>query len=134
MRALAALFEQSPDVTVGEPLYTLAEESHCSLAVGHTFGMLNEGGAFESVFVQMLLYGPSGFHGARALRARGPRSRTGALRRAPPRPAAHRAVVAVVKLGTLMLVDLGSFRGRRCRDRGGGALTHRIAAPSGPNT
>lgn len=64
MASLAALFEQSPDVTVGERLYYLAEESYGVLAVGHTFGTLNDGGAFESVFLQMGLYGANGLRGA----------------------------------------------------------------------
>jgi hypothetical protein len=63
MASVAALYEQSPDVTVGEPLYALAEASHARLGVGHTFGTLNDGGAFESVFLQMGLYDADGFVG-----------------------------------------------------------------------
>ncbi len=63
MDSLVALYEQSPDVTVGEPLYSLAAESYGALGVGHTFGTLNDGGAFESVFLQLGLYGANGLHG-----------------------------------------------------------------------
>ncbi|MGH7286719.1 MAG: hypothetical protein ACREI8_01710, partial [Myxococcota bacterium] len=54
---LAALFEGSPDATI-EPLYFIASERHASLAVGHTFGTLADGGAFESVYAQVI--GPFG--------------------------------------------------------------------------
>jgi ketosteroid isomerase-like protein len=58
--ALAALFEQSPDVTVGVPLHYLAAETYGALCVTHTFGTLNDGGAFESVFLTLALYGDEG--------------------------------------------------------------------------
>jgi ketosteroid isomerase-like protein len=54
---LAALFEQSPDALIA-PLYVVAGEPHGTLSVGHTFGTRVEGGAFESVFVQVA--GPFG--------------------------------------------------------------------------
>lgn len=61
--ALAALFELSPDVTVGHPLHYLAEETYGALSVVHTFGALNDGGAFESVFLVVVRYGNDGpFH------------------------------------------------------------------------
>ncbi len=53
---LAALYEQSPDAVI-EPLYFAAVETHGTLAVGHTFGTLAAGGAFENVFVQLLCSG-----------------------------------------------------------------------------
>jgi class 3 adenylate cyclase/ketosteroid isomerase-like protein len=49
---LAALFERSPDALI-EPLYFLASGPHGRLAVAHTFGTLADGGAFESVFLQL---------------------------------------------------------------------------------
>jgi len=58
--ALAALFELSPEVTVGEPLYYLAEEAYGALCVNRTFGTLNDGGTFESVFCTLVLYGDQG--------------------------------------------------------------------------
>ena len=58
--ALAALFEQSPDVTVGVPLHYLAEETYGHLSVVHTFGTLDTGGEFESVFLTVVLYGDEG--------------------------------------------------------------------------
>lgn len=63
--SLAANYRsQFHDVTVGERLYYLAEENYGVLAVGHTFGTLNDGGAFESVFVQIGLYGANGLRSA----------------------------------------------------------------------
>jgi len=53
--AVAALFEQSPDVIIPR-LYIIAEERHGSLSVSHRFGTLAEGGTFESIFVQLVLY------------------------------------------------------------------------------
>ncbi len=58
--ALAALFEESPDVTVGAPLHYLARETYGALCVSRTFGTLNDGGEFESVFIAVLLYGNDG--------------------------------------------------------------------------
>src|SRR5262249_17719390 len=54
--SLAALFEQSPDLTF-EILYMLAAEKHGSLAVGRSFGTLAEGGGeFESLYVRLAQY------------------------------------------------------------------------------
>jgi len=50
---MAALFEQSSDATI-ETLYEVSTAAHGVLAIGHTFGTLAEGGAFESVFVQLV--------------------------------------------------------------------------------
>jgi len=103
MAAVAALYEQSPDVTVGEPLYTLAEESYGSLAVGHTFGTLNDGGDFESVYVQMALYGANGFRGAELFELEDidrARARFAELRPDPlrlPRTAVTRAIARFFK-------------------------------------
>jgi hypothetical protein len=55
--AVAAFFELSPDLTIGEPLYYLAVERYGALYVGHTFGTLAEGGEFETVYVAIVLYG-----------------------------------------------------------------------------
>jgi ketosteroid isomerase-like protein len=52
---LATLFEQSPD-SITEPLHYVAGDQHGTLYVGHTFGTLPEGGAFESPFVCLWLY------------------------------------------------------------------------------
>ena len=49
---LAGLFEQSADALI-EPLYGIDEQPHAVLSVGHTFGTHVEGGAFESIFVQI---------------------------------------------------------------------------------
>jgi ketosteroid isomerase-like protein len=49
---LAALFEQSADAII-EPFYYLATGEHVFVAVGHTFGTLAEGGAFEFVWAQV---------------------------------------------------------------------------------
>ena len=62
--SLAAVFEQSPDAILGEPLHYLAEEHYGALYVGHNFGTLNEGGEFETVFVAIMLFGSGGFVGA----------------------------------------------------------------------
>ncbi len=55
---IAALFERSRDAII-EPLYYIAVESHGTLAVAHNFGTLVDGGAFESVFVQLVCFGES---------------------------------------------------------------------------
>jgi ketosteroid isomerase-like protein len=51
----ASLLEQSPDV-ISEPLYSIASDEHGSLAMGHTFGTLAGGGAFESVYLSLWHY------------------------------------------------------------------------------
>src|SRR5262249_48637321 len=54
--SLAALFEQSSDVTF-EILYIVAAEKHGSLAVGRTFGTVtNGGGEFESLYARLGRY------------------------------------------------------------------------------
>jgi ketosteroid isomerase-like protein len=54
--SVAALFEQSSDLTF-EILYIVAAEKHGSLAVGRTFGTLAEGGGeFESLYVRLAQY------------------------------------------------------------------------------
>src|SRR5262249_29564625 len=50
---MAALFEQSSDAII-ETMYDVSTAPHGVLAIGHTFGALAEGGAFESVFVQLV--------------------------------------------------------------------------------
>jgi hypothetical protein len=55
LAAVAALFEQAPDVII-EQLYLIAEERHGSLSMTHRFGTVVDGGAFESVFVQLARY------------------------------------------------------------------------------
>ena len=87
--SLAALFEQSPDIVVGEPLHYLAGASYGALYVGHTFGTFSDGGEFESVYVAVVLYGSAGLVGG-ALRDRGPRPGARTLRRAAPDPLAFR--------------------------------------------
>jgi hypothetical protein len=42
------------------PLHYLAEEPYGALCVIHTFGALNDGGAFESIFLTVVLYGDAG--------------------------------------------------------------------------
>jgi ketosteroid isomerase-like protein len=54
---LAGLFEHSADAII-EPLYVVASEAHGTLSVGHTFGTWSDGGAFESVYCQVV--GPLG--------------------------------------------------------------------------
>jgi ketosteroid isomerase-like protein len=54
---LAGLFERSADAII-EPLYVVASEAHGMLTVGHTFGTLVDGGAFESVYYNVV--GPLG--------------------------------------------------------------------------
>jgi class 3 adenylate cyclase/tetratricopeptide (TPR) repeat protein len=49
---LGSLFEQSADAMI-EPLYYVATDDDGFLLVGHTFGTLKAGGAFESVFLQI---------------------------------------------------------------------------------
>ncbi|HXJ34498.1 MAG TPA: nuclear transport factor 2 family protein [Candidatus Eisenbacteria bacterium] len=51
---LATLFEQSSDAII-EPLYFVAIDPPCSVAVGHTLGTSSDGGPFESLFVQVIL-------------------------------------------------------------------------------
>ena len=53
--ALAALFEQAPDVSV-ETLYIVAVEPHGVLMVARNFGTLREGGEFESPYVRIMLH------------------------------------------------------------------------------
>jgi hypothetical protein len=48
------LFEESPDAII-EPLYYLTIEPHGTLAVAHTLGTNRSGGAFENVFVQVVV-------------------------------------------------------------------------------
>ena len=55
--SVAALVELSADAVVGQPLYYLADEPHGSLSIAHSFGTLAEGGAFESVYAMISLYG-----------------------------------------------------------------------------
>src|SRR5262249_54172042 len=50
---IAALFELASDAII-ESLYEVATAPHGVLAIGHMFGTLAEGGAFESVFVQLV--------------------------------------------------------------------------------
>ncbi|HXJ34119.1 MAG TPA: nuclear transport factor 2 family protein [Candidatus Eisenbacteria bacterium] len=53
LAAVAALIEQSPDVSI-EVLYTIALEKHGMLSVARRYGTLAEGGGtFESVYVQL---------------------------------------------------------------------------------
>jgi hypothetical protein len=52
---LAALFEQSPDAII-EPLYQVATAEHGILDVAHIFGLLANGGAFETVFARLMLF------------------------------------------------------------------------------
>jgi ketosteroid isomerase-like protein len=52
LASLAALFEQAPDVTV-ETLYSVAVEAHGTLEVARNFGMLRDGGPFESIYVRI---------------------------------------------------------------------------------
>jgi ketosteroid isomerase-like protein len=54
MASLVALFEQSPDAII-EPMYEVATAKHGALMIAHTLGTLAEGGAFESVFVNLAL-------------------------------------------------------------------------------
>ncbi|HVN84362.1 MAG TPA: nuclear transport factor 2 family protein [Candidatus Binatia bacterium] len=58
--SLTALFELSPDAVVGFPLYYLADEPHGTLTVAHSFGTLTQGGAFESVYVMIMLFDRDG--------------------------------------------------------------------------
>jgi hypothetical protein len=51
----ATLLEQSPDA-ISEPLYYVTSAAHGSLVMGHTFGTLAAGGAFESVLLSLWLY------------------------------------------------------------------------------
>jgi hypothetical protein len=53
--SVAALYEQSPDLTT-DVLYHVAAAEHGSLSVGRMFGTLAGGGAFESVFVRLNAY------------------------------------------------------------------------------
>jgi hypothetical protein len=62
--SVAALYELAPDATVGQPLYHLADEPQGTLSIAHSFGTLASGGAFESVYVMIMLYGSGGMVGA----------------------------------------------------------------------
>jgi hypothetical protein len=48
-----SLFRQSPDA-ISEHMYEVAMGRHAILSVSHAFGTLPEGGAFESVFVNLI--------------------------------------------------------------------------------
>jgi ketosteroid isomerase-like protein len=61
--SVGALHELAPDATVGQPLHYLADEPHGTLSIAHSFGTLADGGAFESVYVMIQLYGPAGLAG-----------------------------------------------------------------------
>jgi len=61
--SVAALRELAPDAMVGQSLYYLADEPHGTLSIGHSFGTLSEGGAFESCYAMILLFGPDGIVG-----------------------------------------------------------------------
>jgi hypothetical protein len=50
---MAALFELSPDVTVGQPLHYLEVGPHGFLTVARTFGTLFQGGEFETVLIYL---------------------------------------------------------------------------------
>src|SRR5262249_49431854 len=50
---LAALFEDLSSDAIIEPFYYVATGEHGFVAVGHTFGTLAEGGAFEFVWAQV---------------------------------------------------------------------------------
>ena len=63
VRSVAALHELAPDALVGLPLYFLADEPHGTLSIAHSFGTLADGGAFESVYAMIMLYGPDGMTG-----------------------------------------------------------------------
>lgn len=63
LASVAALQELAPDVMVGQPLYHLADEPYGTLSIAHSFGTLANGGAFESVYVMITLYGPDGVAG-----------------------------------------------------------------------
>jgi ketosteroid isomerase-like protein len=52
---LASLLERSPDAIV-EPMYTVAKSEQAVLDVGHTFGTLADGGAFEFVWALLALF------------------------------------------------------------------------------
>jgi len=64
VQSVAALRELAPDATVGQPLHFLADEPHGALSIAHSFGTLASGGAFESVYAMITLYGPDGMSGA----------------------------------------------------------------------
>jgi hypothetical protein len=51
---MATLFERSSDAII-EPLYYVATGPPCSVSVGHTLGTSNDGGEFESPFVQVII-------------------------------------------------------------------------------
>ena len=53
----------APAALVGLPLYFLADEPHGTLSIAHSFGTLADGGAFESVYAMIMLYGPDGMTG-----------------------------------------------------------------------
>jgi class 3 adenylate cyclase/tetratricopeptide (TPR) repeat protein len=54
LASLAALFEEAPDLSV-ETLYDIAVEPHGMLVVARNFGSLREGGAFEQIYVRIML-------------------------------------------------------------------------------
>jgi class 3 adenylate cyclase len=58
----AAEFELTSELTV-EPLYIVAAEAHGLLAMTHSFGTLADGGAFELVFVLLVLFRDQGIVG-----------------------------------------------------------------------
>ena len=60
---MAALHELAPDAIVGQTLHFLADEPHGTLSIAHSFGTLADGGAFESVYAMIMLYGPDGMRG-----------------------------------------------------------------------
>ncbi len=62
VRWVATLFEQSPDAII-ETMYHVAEAAHGALTVGHTFGTLPEGGAFEFFPVTLALFRGNQFVG-----------------------------------------------------------------------
>ena len=63
LRSVAALHELAPDAIVGQTLHFLADEPHGTLSIAHSFGTLADGGAFESVYAMIMLYGPDGMTG-----------------------------------------------------------------------
>jgi class 3 adenylate cyclase/ketosteroid isomerase-like protein len=50
---VGSLFRQSPDA-INEHMYEVAAGRHAMVSVSHAFGTLPEGGAFESVFVNLI--------------------------------------------------------------------------------
>ena len=62
VRSVAALFEQSPDLSA-DTLYHVELDGHGSIAVARMFGTLIGGGAVESVFVRLSLHRAGQFVG-----------------------------------------------------------------------